>query len=318
MQRSSETISQIAGAFAKAQAELENPEKLLTATIVSRFPGEESRSFRYASLASGLEVVRKCLTKYEIATIQATAIESESGLIKLTTTLLHASGEWIASDWPVCPAAETAAPHRMGAALTYARRYALFTLVGIAGEDDLDAPPSAEARTPLSTKPKPGKGIRNRRPVLGPPQSVQLREQLLRELADLSPEQDLLAWAMATIPLKNILLEPDARIVEAAYRSKTEEATGPTTDLVGEAPTSEPVHGMWPEPLSPGAEGLEAKPLPSAPEARGRPSQRGAPQAQQSASVVCRPTALPRVPAHPVRCPSSEIRTAPCTRPQGQ
>ena len=54
--------------------------------------------------------------------------------------LAHASGEWIASDWPVCAIAETATPHRMGAALTYARRYALFTLVGIAGEDDLDAP----------------------------------------------------------------------------------------------------------------------------------------------------------------------------------
>ena len=46
----------------------------------------------------------------------------------------------MSSDWPVCPVSETAAPHRMGAALTYARRYALFTLVGIAGEDDLDAP----------------------------------------------------------------------------------------------------------------------------------------------------------------------------------
>ena len=84
--------------------------------------------------------MRKCLTKYEIATVQATAIEPETGLIKLTTTLLHISGEWIASDWPVCPVSETIAPHRMGAALTYARRHALFTLVGIAGEDDLDAP----------------------------------------------------------------------------------------------------------------------------------------------------------------------------------
>ena len=44
------------------------------------------------------------------------------------------------SDWPACPISETATPHRMGAALTYAIRYALFTLVGIAGEDDLDAP----------------------------------------------------------------------------------------------------------------------------------------------------------------------------------
>src|SRR5262249_6463822 len=63
-----------------------------------------------------------------------------AGMVNLTTTLAHASGEWIASDWPICPIAETANPQRMGAALTYARRYALFTLVGIAGEDDLDAP----------------------------------------------------------------------------------------------------------------------------------------------------------------------------------
>src|SRR6184192_1834701 len=64
--------------------------------------------------------------------------------------LAHASGEWIASDWPVCPVAETANPQRMGAALTYARRYALFTLVGIAGEDDLDALCAADPSPPPS------------------------------------------------------------------------------------------------------------------------------------------------------------------------
>ena len=140
MQRASESIGKIAGALAKAQAELQNPEKALTATIPSPCPRGENRTFRYASLASGLEIVRKCLSKHEIATVQATMIDGDSGLIKLTTTLVHGSGEWIASDWPVCPVTETAAPQRMGAALTYARRYALFALVGIAGEDDLDAP----------------------------------------------------------------------------------------------------------------------------------------------------------------------------------
>src|SRR6478736_5180835 len=140
MQRCSETIGAIASALAKAQAELENPQKTLTATIHSPFPREESRTFRYATLASGLDIVRKTLSKHEIATVQTTAIDGEAGLIRLTTVLAHSSGEWMASDWPVCPVAETAAPHRMGAALTYARRYALFTLVGIAGEDDLDAP----------------------------------------------------------------------------------------------------------------------------------------------------------------------------------
>src|SRR5467141_3832836 len=140
MQRSSESIGAIAAALAKAQVELANPEKLLVATIRSPFPREGDRTFRYASLSSGLDLVRKALGKHEIATVQTTAIDQESGLIRLTTVLAHSSGEWLSSDWPVCPVSETAAPHKMGTALTYARRYALFTLVGIAGEDDLDAP----------------------------------------------------------------------------------------------------------------------------------------------------------------------------------
>src|SRR5215469_15799071 len=145
MQRSSPNIGTLAAALAKAQAEIANPEKSLTATIVSPFPREGTRTFRYASLSSGLDLVRKCLGKHEIATVQTTAIDRDSGLIRLTTTLVHASGEWMSSDWPVCPINETTAPHRMGAALTYARRYALFTPVGIAGEDDLDAPDLAVA-----------------------------------------------------------------------------------------------------------------------------------------------------------------------------
>src|SRR3954471_15642654 len=140
MQHTSASIGAIAGALAKAQIELANPEKSLTATIRSPFPRESDRNFRYASLSSGLDLVRKSLGRHEIATVQTTSIDDGAGLIRLTTTLAHSSGEWVSSDWPVCPVSETAAPHRMGAALTYARRYALFTLVGIAGEDDLDAP----------------------------------------------------------------------------------------------------------------------------------------------------------------------------------
>src|SRR5271154_5384067 len=140
MQRASETIGAIAAALAKAQAELTNPEKSLVATIRASNPREMDQTFRYAALSSGLDIVRKALGGHEIATVQTTAIDKEAGLISLTTTLAHASGEWLSSEWPVCPIAETATPRRMGAALTYARRYALFPLVGIAGEDDLDAP----------------------------------------------------------------------------------------------------------------------------------------------------------------------------------
>src|SRR3954464_2048552 len=140
MPRSSETLAALASALAKAQAALVNPEKSLIATIRPMRPGEAERSFRYAPLASGLDIVRKTLGQHEIATVQTTAIDPATGMVSLTTMLAHSSGEWIASDWPVCAAAETTNPQRMGAALTYARRYALFTLVGIAGEDDLDAP----------------------------------------------------------------------------------------------------------------------------------------------------------------------------------
>src|SRR5437667_8980136 len=137
---SSESIGTLAAALAKAQAELANPEKSLVATIRSPFPREGERTFRYAPLSSGLDIVRKSLGRHEIATIQATAIDKDAGLLRLTTVLAHASGEWISSEWPVCRITDVASAQRMGAALTYARRYALFTLVGIAGEDDLDAP----------------------------------------------------------------------------------------------------------------------------------------------------------------------------------
>src|ERR1700687_2728240 len=152
MQRSSETIGLIAGALAKAQIELTNPEKSLTATIRSPFPREADLSFRYASLANGLDLVRKSLGRHEIATVQTASIDEAAGLIRLTTTLAHSSGEWVSSDWPVCSLGETATPHRIGAALTYARRYALFTLVGIAGEDGFDAPDLAVQRVDPSSQ----------------------------------------------------------------------------------------------------------------------------------------------------------------------
>ena len=139
MHRSSKSIGTIAAALAKAQMELTNPEKSLIGAIGSPFR-DDQRTFRYAPLSSGLDIVRKSLGRHEIATVQTTALDKETGLIHLTTMLAHSSGEWLSSEWPVCPISETAAPQRMGAALTYARRYALFALVGIAGEDDLDAP----------------------------------------------------------------------------------------------------------------------------------------------------------------------------------
>src|SRR5581483_1522941 len=149
MLTSSESIGALAAALARAQQELTNPEKSLTATLSGVTEKEEGRTFRYASLASGLDIVRKSLGRQEIAAVQTAAIDRDGALVRLTTTLAHSSGEWVSSEWPVCPVAEMADPQRMGAALTYARRYALFTLVGIAGEDDLDAPPPSRQANSL-------------------------------------------------------------------------------------------------------------------------------------------------------------------------
>jgi hypothetical protein len=249
MHRSSESIGAIAAALAKAQAELTNPEKSLTATIAIPGPHGGERSFRYAPLSSGLDIVRKNLGRHEIAAVQTTAIDSEAGLVRLTTVLAHSSGEWISSEWPVCPVSETATPHRMGAALTYARRYALFTLVGIAGEDDLDAPdtgpvrethgngsitagpPASQAQangSDLLPAIKAGNGFSRRplprrsRPVLPPTESAAVREKLIGELGQLTSAEQLTTWAYRQMAIKNTLIVDDARAVEEAFRPRLE------------------------------------------------------------------------------------------------
>jgi len=248
MPRSSESVAALASALAKAQAELVNPEKSLTATIRTGRAGEGERSFQYAPLSSGLDIVRKTLGQHEIATLQTTAIDQTVGMVNLTTTLAHASGEWIASDWPVCPIAETANPQRMGAALTYARRYALFTLVGIAGEDDLDAPnlcdgpPSlSPSATDRSFKPtddqsrvpprRPGNGYgygrggrKGETPItLDPDQSAALRKKLLTELGNITSANRAAAWAREALSAKNSLTATDAKLVEDAFERRLSE-----------------------------------------------------------------------------------------------
>ena len=252
MHRSSESVAALASALAKAQAELINPEKSLTATIRTGWPGEGERSFRYAPLSSGLDIVRKILGQHEIATVQTTAIDQAAGIVNLTTMLAHASGEWIASDWPVCPVAETANPQRMGAALTYARRYALFTLVGIAGEDDLDAPdlcaappppPSAANRLPKPVSDQsrvpsrsPGNG-RDRATAKGEAaaiidgeQSAVLRDRLLAEIGNIASAELAAAWAREALASKNKLVAPDAKRVEHAFERRLSELASAGAD----------------------------------------------------------------------------------------
>jgi ERF superfamily len=258
VERSSGRIGTIAAALAKAQAQLVNPEKSLVATIRSDEASGSERSFRYAPLSTGLDIVRKTLSQHEIATVQTTSIDESSGIVRLSTVLAHASGEWISSDWPVCAISETATPHRMGAALTYARRYALFTLVGIAGEDDLDAP---DLISPKAPETKPGSAPTSRkshanggqsrstqqflekgsakaasrpcRQILKTEASAALRDQLTAQLQDLKSSDEAAHWAHRVIGIKNTLTADDAEHVEQAFQLKIATFVARTTDELG-------------------------------------------------------------------------------------
>ena len=229
MQRSSESIGAIAAALAKAQVELTNPEKSLIATIRASNSRESDQTFRYAPLSSGLDIVRRTLGGHEIATVQTTAIDKDARIIRLTTTLAHSSGEWLSSEWPVCAISETATPRRMGAALTYARRYALFTLVGIAGEDDLDATdltaedkaglgPKAGLNAPASEEVAVEKGPaataeERRRAKVAPRAKVMLaaadsaaeRDRMVTEIERLQSSDEAADWVYQNLPAKNTL-----------------------------------------------------------------------------------------------------------------
>ena len=258
MHRSSESVAAIATALAKAQIDLSNPEKAMVGTVYNN-RSDSPQSFRYASLSSGLDIVRKALGGQQIAIAQTTDIDRANGTVNLITLLLHTSGEWISSDWPVCQLSETSAPRRMGAALTYARRYALFTMVGIAGEDDLDAPPDAttdpteghkaadRGLPPIpSVAPAPVRPSQFRtgspatppvREKLSTDESAAAAAQLIREIETL-PEDDLQSRAIGILKAKNRLSADDAKRVEDAFAARMALPDALPEALMSDEPTS--------------------------------------------------------------------------------
>jgi ERF superfamily len=271
MHRSSESVAAIATALAKAQTELSNPEKAMVGTVYNN---------RYASLSSGLDIVRKTLGGQQIAVAQTTDIDRVGGMVNLTTVLLHTSGEWISSDWPVCWTSEISAPRRMGAALTYARRYALFTMVGIAGEDDLDAPPDVtDDAKAVDRDGAAGPGLSPVRPSqsqtgngtnpqnlakLSAEESAAITAQLVREIETL-PEDDLQSRAIAILKAKNRLSTDDAKRVEDAFAARIASQGGANEAPTIDEPKFTPIEATPPEP--PSASTNAAKPR----RPRGRP-----------------------------------------------
>ena len=299
MHRSSESVAAIATALAKAQTELSNPEKAMVGTVYNN-RSDSPQSFRYASLSSGLDIVRKALGGQQIAIAQTTDIDRASGTVNLTTLLLHTSGEWISSDWPVCQLSETSAPRRMGAALTYARRYALFTMVGIAGEDDLDAPDLTNDQprrdkaadswlapnSGLAPAPVRSSQLRTGNPAtppvrekLGAEESAAIRAQLIQEIETL-PEDDLQPRAIAILKAKNRLSADDAKLVEDAFAARMALQDALPEALTTDEPASAPTDPTPPQPPSASTDAV--KPL----RPRGRPRKVKAAAEQSAAPPV--------------------------------
>lgn len=119
----SESINELATALAKAQSQIEGARKDST-----------NPHFRssYADLSSVWEACRKALTANGLSVAQGPV--SDDGRIGVSTMLMHTSGQWIQSTFSMRPAKDD--PQGAGSALTYARRYALAAMVGVAPEDD--------------------------------------------------------------------------------------------------------------------------------------------------------------------------------------
>jgi hypothetical protein len=148
--RTSEQINELATALAAAQATYPPIGKDKTAKA-------GSYSYDYADLATVLEAVRPALAKQGIAVVQSASAEAQ--MVTVVTRLMHSSGQWIESSLSV--EAETTAPQKLGSAISYARRYGLLALAGVApADEDDDGQAAHHERRPAKAPEKVGETMR--------------------------------------------------------------------------------------------------------------------------------------------------------------
>jgi len=198
----SETIGHLAKALSAAQVELTNP------TLNKVNPHYKSK---YADLASVLNSVRPVLGKHGIAIMQIT--ETLDAAIILHTRLVHTSGEWISSTYPVCHIGKH---QEMGAALTYAKRQALSAMVGVAGEEDDDGNEATKQTLQPTTFTKPVKKPNANQ--YSDTESAVVHDQMITELMDCNSKEDLRAWATKNAPLKANLIEDHKKSIDKAFQ----------------------------------------------------------------------------------------------------
>lgn len=134
MMRTSEAINELATALAKAQGKIQPPPKDREVEVFSKRTNSKYK-FRYTTLDCLIEAVREPLTENGLWFTQTLA--NGDGKYRLETTLMHSSGQWIASETPILTDASD--NQAFGSALTYMKRYSLAAILGVASDEDDDA-----------------------------------------------------------------------------------------------------------------------------------------------------------------------------------
>ena len=208
--KTSDNIEHLSTALATAQGALKNPPKN---KVNPHFKS------RYVDLSDGLDAIRECLSKNGLAFIQGTSISDN--MIVLNTRITHKSGQWLESDYPV---GGLGRPQEMGSAMTYARRYALFSLVGVAGEDDDDgnAAQSAETAPVKSVKAAP----KQMEPGLTPDDSEKLMGVIKGAMDFCETAPQLSDWATENKDKIAMLLPAHRKDLQDYYKSRRDELKG--------------------------------------------------------------------------------------------
>jgi hypothetical protein len=147
----SDQIGELAAALAKAHAEIKAPKKGRTAKVPTKAGG--SYSYNYADLADVIECYQGPLSKHGLALTHTLRIQD--GHMVLVTTLMHSSGQWKDSEYPL---QNYDRPQEQGSAITYARRYAASAILGIAAQDDDDGQAAQDAEPRRREEPRPLEG----------------------------------------------------------------------------------------------------------------------------------------------------------------
>ncbi len=260
MAHHSRTLKHIAQALSRAQRELENPPARHEGQI--RRPLTTGASllepYRYVSLSDGLAFIRPVLGRHGLSVIQSTQSDARLGLLILQTQLIHESGEWVSSNYPVMrlDSVNPDDPRQTGAALTYARRQSLFALIGIAGQADTDgvtvgglsppSPPPAKGSAvwPTSDAPVPGVGrdsdavegadgapiaaanakdVRRRAATssIAPGRSMELAQRLAADLALASTDEERRIWAVRNVSAMRDLMPEDRASLNRLFAAQT-------------------------------------------------------------------------------------------------